>query len=139
MPVPSGRYSAVNRQAVGEQLVRAGELGAFSAASTESRWFGARVRNVQETEAASELADELAAALHSTRRAVDTAAAQAGLRPGRTVTAPLERAMDRGSLTARGHQRVLRVAWTLADLEGRGAPVADDVDTALYFRSLVPA
>jgi len=47
--------------------------------------------------------------------------------------------MDRGSLTARGHQRVLRVAWTLADLEGRGVPVLDDVDTALYFRSLVPA
>ncbi|MEX5298935.1 YifB family Mg chelatase-like AAA ATPase [Kocuria sp. CPCC 205292] len=61
------------------------------------------------------------------------------LRPPRAVTAPLERAMDRGSLTARGHQRVLRVAWTLADLEGRGAPVLDDVDTALYFRSLVPA
>ncbi|MEX5257108.1 YifB family Mg chelatase-like AAA ATPase [Kocuria arenosa] len=61
------------------------------------------------------------------------------LRPPRPVTAPLERAMDRGSLTARGHQRVLRVAWTLADLEGRGTPVADDVDTALYFRSLVPA
>lgn len=61
------------------------------------------------------------------------------LRPPRPVTAPLERAMDRGSLTARGHQRVLRVAWTLADLEGRGVPVLDDVDTALYFRSLVPA
>ncbi len=61
------------------------------------------------------------------------------LRPPRAVTAPLERAMDRGSLTARGHQRVLRVAWTLADLDGRGAPAPDDVDTALYFRSLVPA
>lgn len=61
------------------------------------------------------------------------------LRPPRPVTAPLERAMDRGSLTARGHQRVLRVAWTLADLDGRGLPTGDDVDTALYFRSLVPA
>ena len=61
------------------------------------------------------------------------------LRPPRPVTAPLERAMDRGSLTARGHQRVLRVAWTLADLDGRAVPAADDVDTALYFRSLVPA
>ncbi|GEO94200.1 YifB family Mg chelatase-like AAA ATPase [Kocuria turfanensis] len=61
------------------------------------------------------------------------------LRPPRTVTAPLERAMDRGALTARGHQRVLRVAWTLADLDGRGVPAVDDVDTALYLRSLVPA
>ncbi|MGK7223350.1 YifB family Mg chelatase-like AAA ATPase [Kocuria flava] len=64
---------------------------------------------------------------------------QGPLRPGRAVTAPLERAMDRGELTARGHQRVLRVAWTLADLEGRAAPDADDVETALWFRSLVPA
>lgn len=32
------------------------------------------------------------------------------LRPPRAVTAPLERAMDRGALTARGNQRVLRVA-----------------------------
>ncbi|MFI7578876.1 YifB family Mg chelatase-like AAA ATPase [Kocuria kalidii] len=61
------------------------------------------------------------------------------LRPPGPVTAPLERAMDRGSLTARGHQRVLRVAWTLADLEGRAVPAVDDVDTALYFRNLVPA
>ncbi|WP_309126207.1 YifB family Mg chelatase-like AAA ATPase [Kocuria sp.] len=61
------------------------------------------------------------------------------LRPPRSVTAPLERAMDRGTLTARGHQRVLRVAWTLADLDGRCAPSAEDVDAALWFRSLVPA
>lgn len=77
--------STVNRQAVADQLVRAGELGAFSPQATQSRWFGARVRNVQETESATELVEELAAALHTTRRAVDTAAAQAGLRPARTV------------------------------------------------------
>ncbi|WP_343282032.1 DUF4011 domain-containing protein [Micrococcus sp. 2A] len=77
--------STVNRHAVAEQLERAGELGAFSPQATQSRWFGARVRNVQETESAAELVQELAATLHTTRRAVDTAAAQAGLRPARTV------------------------------------------------------
>lgn len=51
------------------------------------------------------------------------------------VTASLEREMERGALTARGVQRVLRVAWTVADLDGRDAPDAEDVDTALYFRS----
>ncbi|KAA9395733.1 ATP-binding protein [Kocuria coralli] len=55
-------------------------------------------------------------------------------RPSR-VMAALEREMERGALTARGVQRVLRVAWTVADLDGRDAPDADDVDTALYFRS----
>ena len=75
----------MDRHAVAQQLVRAGELGAFDRDATQSRWFGARVRNVQETESAAELVQELAATLHTTRRAVDTAAAQAGLRPARTV------------------------------------------------------
>lgn len=74
-----------------------------------------------------------------TNAELGTALLHGPLRPPRAVTAPLERAMDRGALTARGHQRVLRVAWTLADLDGRGAPAVEDVDTALYFRSLVPA
>lgn len=51
------------------------------------------------------------------------------------VTAALEREMERGVLTARGMHRVLRVAWTVADLDGRSVPTAEDVDTALYFRA----
>ncbi|MDY6055815.1 hypothetical protein [Micrococcus sp.] len=77
--------ATVNRQAVAEQLVRAGELGAFDHDATRSRWFGARVRNVQETEVAGELVEELSALLHTTRRTVETAAEQAGLRRPRTV------------------------------------------------------
>ncbi|WP_047691121.1 YifB family Mg chelatase-like AAA ATPase [Kocuria sp. ZOR0020] len=58
------------------------------------------------------------------------------LRQPPRVTAALERDMERGALTARGMQRVIRVAWTVADLDGRSAPDADDIDTALYFRSM---
>ena len=43
--------------------------------------------------------------------------------------------LDRGQLSARGFDRVLRMAWTLSDLVGRAAPVADDVAEALYFRA----
>ena len=57
------------------------------------------------------------------------------LRSAPAVTAGLEREMERGALTARGMHRVLRVAWTLADLEARDGPTADDVDTALHFRA----
>ncbi len=44
----------------------------------------------------------------------------------RTATGPVDDAMDRGQLTARGYGRVVRLAWTLADLRrcasaGRGA------------------
>ncbi|HEY3438320.1 MAG TPA: YifB family Mg chelatase-like AAA ATPase [Actinotalea sp.] len=54
--------------------------------------------------------------------------------PGR-VTAELERALDRGALSLRGADRVLRVAWTLADLAGRPEPSAQDVGQALLLRT----
>ncbi|GAA3864334.1 YifB family Mg chelatase-like AAA ATPase [Streptomyces sedi] len=46
-----------------------------------------------------------------------------------------ERDMDRGLLTARGLDRVLRVAWTIADLVGHDRPTAGDVDAALELRT----
>lgn len=46
-----------------------------------------------------------------------------------------ERDMERGLLTARGLDRVLRVAWTVADLAGRDRPQAHDVDLALQLRT----
>ncbi|HET9168560.1 MAG TPA: YifB family Mg chelatase-like AAA ATPase [Actinospica sp.] len=45
-----------------------------------------------------------------------------------------ERALESGVLTARGLDRVLRVAWTLADLAGRDRPGRIEIDTALSFR-----
>lgn len=43
-------------------------------------------------------------------------------------------ALDRAELTARGHARVMRLAWTIADLRAADRPAAEDVDTALYLR-----
>jgi magnesium chelatase family protein len=43
--------------------------------------------------------------------------------------------MERGLLTARGLDRVLRVAWTLADLAAHPRPTPDDVLRALQLRS----
>ncbi|CAG6391650.1 ATP-binding protein [Streptomyces cocklensis] len=48
---------------------------------------------------------------------------------------PAERDMERGLLTARGLDRVLRVAWTLADLAGHLCPDAEDVRAALQLRT----
>ncbi|WP_029114819.1 YifB family Mg chelatase-like AAA ATPase [Mycobacterium sp. URHB0044] len=55
-------------------------------------------------------------------------------RPSTAVMEPLRTALDRGSLSVRGVDRSLRVAWTLCDLAGREAPNRDDVTTALSFR-----
>ncbi|MGV0851038.1 YifB family Mg chelatase-like AAA ATPase [Mycolicibacterium phlei] len=52
----------------------------------------------------------------------------------RDVTRPLDEALNRGTISVRGMDRTLRVAWTLADLAGRTTPVRDDVTTALSFR-----
>jgi magnesium chelatase family protein len=51
----------------------------------------------------------------------------------------LSAADGRGVVTGRGHDRVLRLARTIADLAGRGAVTPDDVDEALGFRLLDPA
>ncbi|MBM7805474.1 magnesium chelatase family protein [Geodermatophilus bullaregiensis] len=52
----------------------------------------------------------------------------------RPALALAERALDRGVLSVRGLDRVLRVAWTLADLGGRTVPDGDDVAEALGMR-----
>ncbi|MEU3954643.1 YifB family Mg chelatase-like AAA ATPase [Streptomyces achromogenes] len=49
-----------------------------------------------------------------------------------------ERGLERGLLTARGIDRVLRVAWTIADLVGHDRPDATDVALALQLRTGVP-
>lgn len=49
-----------------------------------------------------------------------------------------ERGLERGVLTARGLDRVLRVAWTVADLVGHDRPGAMDVGLALQLRTGVP-
>jgi magnesium chelatase family protein len=47
----------------------------------------------------------------------------------------LERALERGVLTLRGYDRVLKVAWTVTDLAGGGTPNRDDVGLALTLRA----
>ncbi|WP_217246719.1 YifB family Mg chelatase-like AAA ATPase [Streptomyces sp. AC602_WCS936] len=49
-----------------------------------------------------------------------------------------ERSLERGALTARGLDRVLRVSWTVADLVGHDRPDARDVALALQLRTGVP-
>ncbi|MCU1439642.1 MAG: ATP-binding protein [Rhodoglobus sp.] len=60
-----------------------------------------------------------------------------GVRLAHTVTAALDRALERGGITMRGYDRVLRVAWTLADLQGVTAPTAAQIGQALYLRRAI--
>ncbi|GAA1812718.1 YifB family Mg chelatase-like AAA ATPase [Planosporangium flavigriseum] len=52
----------------------------------------------------------------------------------RPVTRVLAKALDRGELSARGYDRVIKVAWSIADLDGRQRPDTGDVTEALELR-----
>jgi magnesium chelatase family protein len=53
------------------------------------------------------------------------------------VTASIDRALERGGITMRGYDRVLRVGWTLADLDSSSAPTAEHIGRALYLRKAI--
>lgn len=50
------------------------------------------------------------------------------------VRAPLDRALERGQITLRGYDRVLRLAWTMADLAGADRPGPDELGRALFLK-----
>ncbi|QLQ39809.1 YifB family Mg chelatase-like AAA ATPase [Micromonospora robiginosa] len=51
------------------------------------------------------------------------------------ITRELRRRLDTGSLSARGYDRVLRLSWTVADLDGRDRPEKQDIEEAIHFRT----
>jgi magnesium chelatase family protein len=53
----------------------------------------------------------------------------------REVTRPLYRLLDRGNLSTRGLDRVLKIAWTLTDLADRSRPGIDQVQEAYDLRT----
>lgn len=50
------------------------------------------------------------------------------------VTRAVDRYIDLGRISLRGYDRILRLAWTAADLAGHTVPDAGDVDFALALR-----
>jgi magnesium chelatase family protein len=56
-------------------------------------------------------------------------------RPDPAAMHLVEAALDRGSLSARGMAKVLRVAWSLCDLAGLDRPGIDEIGQALAFRA----
>lgn len=59
------------------------------------------------------------------------------VRLGVSTTADIDRALERGGITMRGYDRILRLAWTICDLDGGSAPTAHHVGQALYLRRAI--
>ncbi|WP_295011231.1 YifB family Mg chelatase-like AAA ATPase [uncultured Microbacterium sp.] len=53
--------------------------------------------------------------------------------------APLDRALQRGAITLRGYDRVLRLAWSVADLDGADTPRLAHVGRALFLKKGITA
>ena len=53
--------------------------------------------------------------------------------PERRATAALREAQARGTVSGRGADRILRLAWTLCDLDGVSRPTRDHVDEAMAY------
>ena len=51
-----------------------------------------------------------------------------------TATRTADDLLRKERITARGYDRVLKLAWTLADLRGHDRPTADDIDSAAELR-----
>ena len=62
----------------------------------------------------------------------------AGYRLPRAVTSAIDESLQRGGITLRGYDRALRLAWSLADLDGTTTPNADHIGRALYLRKGIP-
>ncbi|WP_418910603.1 AAA family ATPase [Arthrobacter koreensis] len=76
--------SITDRTELTGRLRRAAELGSFSRAAVSSPWFGAKLLNRKETEAAHKLTEELAEALPQLRTRVQEVAEHSQIRLGET-------------------------------------------------------
>ncbi|WP_128380955.1 YifB family Mg chelatase-like AAA ATPase [Streptomyces cavernae] len=109
------------------------ELTAQGARGESTQAVAARVRAARERSAA-----RLAGTSWRTNSEVPGRELRSRWRPVPGAMDGAERALEGGFLTARGLERVLRVAWTVADLMGHDRPDAGDVDLALQLRTGVP-
>jgi magnesium chelatase family protein len=108
-------------------------LAADSAAGESSAAVGTRVVAARERQAA-----RLDTSLATCNAELSTGATRLLVPLTAKASRPLAAALDAGVLTGRGHDRVLRVARTIADLGGRQRVGRDDVSEALGYRAVAP-
>ncbi len=86
-----------------------------------------------------EARDRAAARLCSTAARTNVEVSGTWLRTGpyappAAIRRPLDVALHRGSISLRGYDRVLRVAWTLADLDGSDRLAPEHIGRALFLK-----
>jgi magnesium chelatase family protein len=112
------------RPGQGLELVPTTGPGAEASTSIGERVLAARERQ----------RERLAGTDASCNGAMDAKLTRAHVHLARGIEATVEAAASRGGLSFRGQDRVLRIARTIADLDGRDSVVAADLDEALGYR-----
>ncbi|MDI2129263.1 YifB family Mg chelatase-like AAA ATPase [Yinghuangia seranimata] len=154
-PCPCGRFAGKGMDCTCSPVMRAKYLARLSGPLLDRIDVRVTVDPVSRAEllepaGTGESTDVVAARVHEARarahaRYADTPWTMNAEVPGRELRtrwstdpdalASAARDLERGILTARGLDRVLRVAWTIADLRGHDRPALADVDAALEFRT----
>ncbi len=112
-------------QRVAVARLRVGDASRVTTADARAQVVSARAR----------AAERLAATPWRTNAEVAGAWLRDGpLAPEPVIRRPLDAALQRGGLTLRGYDRVLRVAWSHADLAGRDRLAIEDIGRALYLK-----
>jgi magnesium chelatase family protein len=68
-----------------------------------------------------------------TNAEIPSSVLHAAYRPSAEAMKPTASCLDSGTLSARGLDRVVRVAWTLADLADKDSPEEEETTAALSF------
>ena len=84
-------------------------------------------------EARSHARDRLAGSPWQVNADIPGAQLRRTYQPPAEALAPIRRALDIGEISQRAADRIIRMAWTLADLDGRAQPAAEDCGQALAF------
>lgn len=109
-------------------------VSAVAAASGENPHITTAKARAEVENARAVMADRLQGTGWTLNSDVSGAYLRSRLRLPSVVTRPLDRALERGHITMRGYDRVLRVAWTLADLEGASTPTNEHLTRGLFLR-----
>ena len=117
--------------------VRSAALLAYQATGDSSAQVAAGVAEARAAAASRWLAAG-AGAGRSNATVASSALWAAGTRLPKQALRAAARAVDTGLLSARGYERVVRIAWSIADLDGRDRPVVGDVAEALDLRAGAP-
>lgn len=107
-------------------------LGASNGQATTT----AQARQVVE-QARAAASERLADTGWSVNAEVSGAHLRGALRLAPHVRSTLDRSLERGAISMRGYDRVLKLAWTIADIAGRTSPAQQDVGEALFLRKVV--